>query len=485
MFKSYIIKTLGAKYEDKILIFDFDGIESRYSYSIILTELEFQIISYVDALEFRDIYESVIKRSGHKFAVIVEHEQYVPYDIFQNFYQANIGWNSLFPNLNKEVLIRDKTLDLDLLYIAYNQLYDNLSISEKTSSYIINKVYAKNNVELFLQKMKNELSTLLLEDEVNYNTWIQIASKKGKSEYLAAKSDINIDLSFVDEQFKKFVIERYKNISSIIQKDSPVMVSRVLDYISKKNEKIALIVLDGMSVFDFNILSSEFEGIAYQENYIYAMIPTTTAISRQSLLSGKFPVELDKPFDLSREEKEFVKNAKSIGYSDKQICYTRGYDPDIGQGIKCLSIILNDIDDLVHGQLQGRIGMYNDVHLLARSGKIQKLIKKLFEMGFSIYLTSDHGNTLCKGLGLVKGTGVEIETKSKRMLIFKGFANNREVVDKYDLIEYPGYYLDKQYKYYTCNTGTSFDTKDSLVMTHGGISIDEVIVPFIKVKAVQ
>jgi len=46
-------------------------------------------------------------------------------------------------------------------------------------------------------------------------------------------------------------------------------------------------------------------------------------------------------------------------------------------------------------------------------------------------------------------------------------------------------YLQQQYKNYICNTGTSFDTKDSTVMTHGGISIDEIIVPFIKIKAVQ
>jgi hypothetical protein len=51
-------------------------------------------------------------------------------------------------------------------------------------------------------------------------------------------------------------------------------------------------------------------------------------------------------------------------------------------------------------------------------------------------------------------------------------------------VTYPGYYLDKDYKYYVCESGVSFDNKNEEVMTHGGISIDEVIVPFIKVKAV-
>lgn len=485
MFKEYIIKAFSAEYEDKIIIFDFDDIESRYSYTNVLAELGFNIIIYVDAVEFRCYHQRKVANSSYKYAVIVEGNQYVPYDILKSFYRADIGWRLLFPNLNKEVLIKDKTLDLDLLYGVYNGLYDDLSFQEDTTTYIIKEVYGKSNVENFLNDMKNELLKLISGNDMNYNSWLQIASKKGKAECLAAKSQVYIDLSFVDEAFKKFITAEYGTISGVTRTDSPVIVSRAVEFIAKKNEKVALIVLDGMSIFDFNVLSSKFEGIDYQENYIYAIIPTTTAISRQSLLSGKFPVQLDKPFDLSREEKEFFLNCKSLGYLDKQICYTRGYNLDIGIGVKCLSIILNDIDDMVHGQTQGRIGMYDDIHLLAQTGKLQSLIKKLYEMGFSIYLTSDHGNTLCTGLGVVKGTGIEIETKSKRMLILKDFASAGELQDKYNLIEYPGYYLDKQYKYYICNTGNSFDTKDSVVMTHGGISIDEVIVPFIKIKVVH
>ena len=36
-----------------------------------------------------------------------------------------------------------------------------------------------------------------------------------------------------------------------------------------------------------------------------------------------------------------------------------------------------------------------------------------------------------------------------------------------------------------CDVGDSFDAKGEDVMSHGGISIDEGIVPFIKIKAVE
>lgn len=485
MFNEYMIQILSAKYEDRLMVFDYQGIEKRYNYGKLLTTLDFKVVRYEDAIQFRFAYENEIKTSKNKFAVLVDSEQYIPYDILQSFYCVKIGWENLFPRLNSEALVKHKTLELALLYNAYIELYEELTDYEKTNVYIREIVYGKANVEKYLSELKEKLVAFLKDEKLNHKDWCYIASQKGIAEYLAAKSGVFIDFSFVEERFKHFIQERYCTLSSLIQKDSPVMISRVMDYILKTKDKVALIVLDGMAVFDFKVLSENFENIDYQEGYIYAMIPTTTAISRQSLLAGKFPVELERPFDLSREEKEFVKKAQEAGYSEKQILYSRGYSLDISPNTKCMSIIVNDIDDLVHGQIQARNGMYNDVNLLAKSGKIQRLINELYNSGFRVYLTSDHGNTLCTGIGSIKGAGVEVETRSRRMLILKDFAEGKPLMAKYNLIEYLGYYLDKQYKYYICNNGTSFDTKGSIVMTHGGISIDEVIVPFIEIKAVQ
>lgn len=484
MFKQYLIQSLGALYENKIIIFDLDRIEDRYSYCAILEELGFEIINFQSATHLRSIYNND-SNLDRNIAIVVESDYYVPFDILKSFYCVEISWDRLFPNISRDTIVNNKTLDLDLLYNAYYGQYEDLTIYEDAKTYIVHKVYGKENVQYYLQQIIDELSKLIQGDMVNYSTWLSVAAKKGKAEYLAAQSGLSTDFTFLDEGFSKFTVNEYKYLSSVSKKDSPIIVSRVMDYIAKSNEKIALIVMDGMSVFDFNILASEFSGIDYQEDYIYAMIPTTTSISRQSLLAGKFPVELKRPFDLSREEGEFYAKAKSLGYLENQILYSRGFTPNIGPNVKYLSVIINDIDNLVHGQTQGRIGMYYDINVLAKSCKLQNLIKKLFSEGFNIYLTSDHGNTLCTGLGVVRGIGVEVETKSKRMLILKDFAQNDNLINSFNLIEYPGYFLNKQYKYYICRTGTSFDVKDSIVMTHGGISIDEVVIPFIKIKAVQ
>lgn len=81
--------------------------------------------------------------------------------------------------------------------------------------------------------------------------------------------------------------------------------------------------------------------------------------------------------------------------------------------------------------------------------------------------------------------GVETETKSRRMVVLEKFADKEKMIAQYDLIEYPKYFLNKQYDYLICNIGKSFDVKGTEVMTHGSITLDEVIVPFIKIKAVD
>ena len=99
------------------------------------------------------------------------------------------------------------------------------------------------------------------------------------------------------------------------------------------------------------------------------------------------------------------------------------------------------------------------------------------------YITADHGNTQCTGIGKYVGAGVDVETKSHRMLVLKDFADKGKLKDRFGLVEYPKYYLPKEYEYLICDAGTSLDVSGEQVMTHGGMTIDEVVVPFIKIKA--
>lgn len=169
-----------------------------------------------------------------------------------------------------------------------------------------------------------------------------------------------------------------------------------------------------------------------------------------------------------------------------QIDYQRGYDIEFATQVKCGAVIINDIDDMVHTQLDGRAGMREDVDKLAKRGKLARLVKSLLNAEFDVYITADHGNTPCVGIGKLKNTGIETETKSRRMLVLKDFADKQMYMDKYGMIELgKKTFLPKAFDYLLFADVLSFDTKGDEVMSHGGMTIDEVIVPFITFKAVE
>jgi hypothetical protein len=480
MIEKRIAELFSIQYEKRLLIFDTSGFCAAFDYTRLLISQNFEVIRYEDIEAFRLRYEQEIRNSDHKYAVIVYSDIYVPYDIRKQFFEIEISLRSIFPKLHEDT-VRRYIKDIDLISFAYGELYSSCDTREKTEKFISDTVFSKGNIKNYCELMIKNLLPSGDKSGITANGWIEIARKKALIDYYAAKANISIDTSFVDAEFEKFIFDGYQKLSGETKKEAPAILPKVIDFIA--HGKTALIVVDGMSLFDFEIISRYLEGIDYEYHCTYALIPTTTAISRQGLLSGKYPRELENPFTLSQEEKGFMEAAKNRGYTKQQSLYAKGYNPPISHFTRFAAIIINDIDDLVHGQKQGRVGMYNDVSLLAKSGKLQTLIQDLYSQGFNIYITSDHGNTPCIGAGAIRNAGVEVETRSKRMFVLKDFAEEKDSFgDK--VVTYPGYYLDKDYKYYVCESGVSFDNKNEEVMTHGGISIDEVIVPFIKVKAV-
>ena len=473
---------LSIQYEKRLLIFDTEGFRKAFAYTKMLADSTYNVVFYDDIEAFRLWFEKEIKASEDNWAVIVTDDSYVPYDIRKVFYEVRLSLNTVFPKLDDTVL-REHIADLDIIGFTYGEVFSDKRSTRDTERFISDAVFSAANIKKYLEFRELVLTERLSSSgkAINYSEWIDIAQIKAAAEVYAARARLPVKWGFVDDAFAAFALGDYSKLSGQASSVAPTILPKVFDYMAK--DKAALIVMDGMSLFDFNILARYFDGIKYEQQCSYALIPSTTNISRQCLLTGKYPIQLENPFTLSKEEKGFYEAAAEHGYSKQQALYARGYDVQLSPFTKLLAVIINDVDDIVHGQQQGRPGMYNDITLLAKSGRLQILIRSLHKSGFTVYLTSDHGNTSCRGIGAMR-TGVEVETKAKRMLILKDFADVSSEISE-NTVEYPGYYLDKNYKYLICKNGVSFDSKNSDVMTHGGITLDEVIVPFIKIKAVD
>lgn len=397
MFGAYVYEWSSAEYEKNVLLIDEDGLEEKTGYSVCFVAHGFRIIQYENDLIYRSKVEGFVRSGREKILMIARPDVYIPYDVQKTFRTRKIGISPLFPKLNALAIRDSVNLDYNLLALAYRKNFSDFSAYKATESFIRDSVQGKENVRDYVGILCRELKEAV-DRAASYRDWFAIAEKKAAIHVMAEQYEIQVEIEELCHPFVDYILKDFGKLSAEMAEDTPVLVSRTMDYMHDHSKKFAIIVMDGMSEFDWKILSKSFEGIRYDQSHAMAMIPTVTSVSRQCLLSNKFPRELENPWSQSREKKEFVDCARSMGYADAQIGYGRGYEAEFGAAVSCVSIIINDVDDMVHGQLQGRTGMYNDITLLMRQGKLAGTVRKLLRRGLDVYISADHGNVPCTGI---------------------------------------------------------------------------------------
>lgn len=478
MIENRVRTTLQIEYEKRLMVYDLDGFAACYDYVSLLRASGYSVYLYDDIERIRYLYETEIRHSSASCAIIVTGGIYVPTDIRRSFHEVTLSAGTVFP-LMKESVMKEHFIDIGLIDYSYNVFEQKCLPKDKTEQFLREVTYSEEKIRSYIAAEESRIAEWIANKPV-YSEWIEIAKENAKLEKYACLHHIKRDQGFLDGAFREYIFSGYGKLSQTVSAGAPTILPKVMDKIADGG-RVCLLVADGMSMFDFEVLSEYLTDYDYSFDGSFALIPTITSISRQSLLSAKYPQQLEAPFSLAKEESGFYAAAQERGYSRQQLYYHRGYDADPGPLTRFATIIINDIDDMVHGQRQGRMGMFQDVHLWAKERNLLDLIDKLLSRGFKVYLTADHGNTLCVGGGGSKHTGVETATKSRRMIILKDFAQASDELAQRTFV-YPGYYCDRSYQYLICNGRSSFDKENTEVMTHGGISLEEVVVPFVEVR---
>ena len=477
MIEERIKNLCQVDYESRIMIMDRGDLDvGIFDCEHFLTGCGYRVIRTVDNEWLRYLYETQIKGTKNKYAVLLTSGQVVPYDIQKAFYQVELSLAALYPRLDPMTL-KEYPLDLELIDFSYDDYFGKRKDSRETQAFIKHQAFSKEAITRYL-RYAEAFHTMKAKAASSWEDWLRIAKTGAALSYYAAANGNAREDDEANEAFQTFLMDGYQKLSSISSKYTPSILPKTWDLIAKS--KTALIVMDGMSLFDFEVFRRSDWPFQYNYGASFALIPTITSVSRQALIAGKYPSQLENPFYLSKEESGFYAAAAEHGFSKNNAYYGRGYEADPGPFARLAVIVINDIDDMVHGQLQGRQGMLQDVQLLSKTGKLQALIRRLMDQGFTVYMTADHGNTECIGTGALKRSGVETETKSRRMIVLKDYGEASEDL-RARTIQFPGYYLDKSYQYFICKDKTSFDGPGKQVMTHGGMTIDEVIVPFIRI----
>jgi hypothetical protein len=150
--------------------------------------------------------------------------------------------------------------------------------------------------------------------------------------------------------------------------------------------------------------------------------------------------------------------------------------------LSVLGVIWNKVDKIMHGMQLQTAGMHNQVRLWAQQGHLQKLLGRLSSEGFVIYLTADHGNVAAEGIGNPK-EGVLVETIGKRVRVYESIEFLEEVAAKFpESKRWTNQGLPPSRFVLFAGGLNAFATEGEQVVSHGGIALEEVLVPFVTIS---
>ena len=218
------------------------------------------------------------------------------------------------------------------------------------------------------------------------------------------------------------------------------------------------------------------DNFSFEEKYIFALIPTMTRISRSAIFYGN----VDKVYEIKspNEDKAFkeIFNERNVGiYREGQL-----QSDEHLLGVDTVKIIYNVFDDIAHKTIlppsEKNKGMYfmNVRNYLGKSS-IKKELMLLKDEGYNICICSDHGCVVATGNGQVIDKYL-IDASSKRATIIV----KSELSKFYDTNTYEIPFV-KDKVVLLSKDRSSFSYKNKIEVTHGGITLDELIVPFVEV----
>lgn len=309
----------------------------------------------------------------------------------------------------------------------------------------------------------------------------------------------------VEQRFSEWMRVHFAGLSNQAYWPAPTMVHHIPHFLSiamkrKLVEKCALVVIDGLALDQWAVLRDRLDAtregrFRMDDGAVFAWVPTLTGVSRQAIFAGKVPLMFASSVGSNHREKDQWESlwaeagllGPAVGYVGHGQVAWESFLGDVrtrAEHHKCraLGIIVNTVDRMMHGMHQGAAGMHALVQHWSETGELQVLLGILFDNGFDVWITSDHGNVEAKGIGK-PNVGLTAETRGERVHVFQTALQRDQLAGVYPgSIPWGGAGLPDDYHSLLAPHQGAFAPSGVVIVGHGGMAVEEVIVPFVRVR---
>lgn len=430
-------------------------------------------------IELRILKEIIIRNNPEfRYVFVMEDDWRVMEDILAVVETVEFSAVSLFKRYHWDTI---KDLSLDALEWILNRT-QRTTISAAETAQVVN-VYketfemGKEQIRAIESDWKDVAANA---DFNNPGLWMQQASRVVLDSF--KYKQWKMLLPKVDElnvRFQDFLKDGYPNIvSSACPLSSPRIVTQVMKFLSrKKDEKVALVVVDGMNYWQalqFGDSLKENLGVNVKYDSMFSWLPTETQLARQAIFRGDYP-DVKYIQSPDNEKKLWNESWNKEGLADYKRYYQHEGALEFADSTNMLAYVTVDLDSKMHASDNFNY-LYANTSIWVQEEGILNNIKLLIDKGYTMYITTDHGNIeteAFRGLaqndkvGALCGTRfIMLSENAEKRLFEQSYGDNVMQVDSSSKTYYP---VGRK----------AFSTKS--MVTHGGTHWLEVLIPFITI----
>jgi hypothetical protein len=149
--------------------------------------------------------------------------------------------------------------------------------------------------------------------------------------------------------------------------------------------------------------------------------------------------------------------------------------------LRVIGLIIGKVDRIMHGMELGTSGMHNQVKQWVRQGFMCNLLDILHDSGFQVFLASDHGNIEARGAGQ-PAEGAVADMRGERVRVYSDPILRAQIKKQFpESLEWPPLGLPEDYLALIAPNRTAFVRAGETIVCHGGITVEELIVPFVRI----
>lgn len=372
-----------------------------------------------------------------------------------------------------------------------------------------------------------------INDGLGFQEWIDIYKKMVYWELRIDETEekdmaeiLNMQKDEANSEFSEFILDNYESWLNDPDEERPLLSHRVLKEqvfpLLGQGEPVFLFIIDNLRYDQWNLMEpliSEFYNIDTEVPF-YSILPTTTAYARNAIFSGMLPDEMEaKHGDLwvgedqeegkNNNEKEFLeRNLKRHGL-DISFSYHKILQKNQGKQL------VNNFNNLMNNDLNAIV--YNFVDVLSHARTDMKMIRELApdesayrsltmswfqhstllellrilsDKKVKVVITTDHGTIrVKKPLKIIgdRNTNTNLRYKVGKNLNvdIKEVFNCKDP----DLLHLPRPNVSSSYVFAKKNDFLAYPNNFNYYVNyykdtfqHGGISLEEMIVPLIHLR---